>query len=315
MKLFSKFLLLSSLLGVATLPAQQSSGNGVGWTKTGAGTLTVTGNGTVTQTGTGMLIQSGSGTLIIQGNGTYTGSSNTYTGGTTIYTGTSGSAGMVVGGGFTLSSGMPYGSGHYPHLQRALQILQNAQQELVLARNNDKADFRDRAIFGVQMAIADVKLSIDNADLLTVPPVATLPSLPLGVGNPKSNLVVPPLANPKVTAPHMDAALALLATTMTELNATTNGNPATGLGVKGDYLPRAMADVTFAVENSKAAINMVNGVPPTKPNPAAITDSAASSGEDVNFVLIELGVAGVTVLIFAVVVVVMRLRKDYRKIA
>jgi hypothetical protein len=275
---------LGGLAGVATLSAQSGGGSGSNTklTKWSTGTQILPGNGTVTPTGAGTLTQTGGGTLT-----------------------------LTAGGGAV--SSIRYGTGNYPHLQKALVHLATAAQELNLARNDDKADYRDRAVVGVQMAIADVKRSIDHADQKSVPPVASLPALPEGLGNPQSNLVVPPLENPKISAPHMVAAIEELAGALRELRATTNGDPATGVGVKGDYLPRAIADVTFAIENSKAAINRVNGAPAEVQKASTPPAVAAPPEQEVNFLLIELSVGGLTVVVCALGAVGLRLRKGAGK--
>jgi hypothetical protein len=171
--------------------------------------------------------------------------------------------GGITGGGTTT----PYGTGYYPRLQTALVDLYSAQEQLGYANAADKADYLPRAILGVQTAIADVKRAADNSDGLTPPPVASLPSLPAGVGNPSSGLVIVPTATPKVPSPFMDSAIASLNDAQSQLKAATPGG-------KGDYLPRAIVDVAFAIDNANAAVNAANGLRPSQPNVAPSPDPA-----------------------------------------
>ena len=165
-------------------------------------------------------------------------------------------------GNFTSSASIPpqYRSGKYIHLEAALVALLSADQELTSAFPGKKREYLPRSILGVQQAIADVKLAMDTAAGRPTPAPPTLPSLPAGVGNASSGMVVMPTTTPKIPSPAMEAALLALATARDELARASPSD-------KGIFLPRAMADVTFAMDNANAAINLVNDLPAVVPTP------------------------------------------------
>ncbi len=165
----------------------------------------------------------------------------------------------------------PYNTGRNPRLHDALAALFEAQQDLDTANPGIKKDYLPRSILGVQQAIADVEMAMDTADGRPTPVPSALPSLPAGVGNPASGLIIVPATTPKISSPNMEAALLALATAQDELTRATPGN-------KGIFLPRAMADVTFAMDNANAAINLVNGLPAVAPAPALAPASVAAPG-------------------------------------
>jgi len=154
-----------------------------------------------------------------------------------------------------------YNNGEYPRLHDALAALFAAQQDLDNASAGVKKEYLPRSILGVQQAIADVELAMDTVDGRPTPAPSALFSLPAGVGNAASGLIIMPTTTPKIPSPNMEAALLALATARDELARATPGN-------KGIFLPRAMADVTFATDNANAAINLVNGLPAVTPTPA-----------------------------------------------
>jgi hypothetical protein len=190
---------------------------------------------------------------------------------------------------FTGSAGGGVGSGLHPNLQNAYVALIDAQDELRTAQPDRKGDYLPRAMTGVQMALADVLLAIDNADGRPMPPASSLRKLPPGVGNAASGLTVVPLTNPKIASPHMDNAAAALNKALRYLKATTPGN-------KGIYLSRAEADVQFAIDNAYAAVNLANGFPPSQSKSAM---NPAQGNSAMSFSANEL--IGLAVLVIAAV--------------
>ena len=153
-----------------------------------------------------------------------------------------------------------YRTGKYIHLEAALVALLNAQRELNVANGVDKAEYLPRALLGTQLAIDDVKRGMDTAAGRPTPAVSALPSLPTGVGNASSGLTIVPTATPTIPSPHMDAAIAGLTTAQNELKLASPSN-------KGIFLPRAVADVAFTIDNANAAINLTNSLPAAQPKP------------------------------------------------
>ena len=166
-------------------------------------------------------------------------------------------------GSFSLAQSPVYGSGGSSNLDLALQALYSAQQLLASAKvGGRQGDYARRTATGLQMAIADVKLAYDTADGRPTPPDSALPHLPEGVGNTSSVLQVVPTRTLVASTPDMDGTVAALNHAMDALNHATWGN-------KGVFLPRAMADVRFALDNAIAAINVANGQPASLSKPGA----------------------------------------------
>jgi len=190
---------------------------------------------------------------------------------------------------------VPYGSGAAPNLQEALIDLNAALERLGNANPAAKAEYLPRAMAGVKQAIADVKLAIDNVDGRPTPIASTLPALPSGVGNPISGLVVVPTTKPTMASPNMDAAMASLTKAQAELNRADGSN-------KGIFLPRAKADLVFAMDNANAAINLANGLPASQPKAAAspVPAAAMSSG---SFSAAEIGGTLVVVVVLVALIV------------
>ena len=175
-------------------------------------------------------------------------------------------SGMTFGSGSLTYIGgtgtVPYGSGKHPNLQSALVDLSDAFDNLNRAHSADKGDYLLRAMMAVQMAIADVKYTLDDDDGVPPPPESSLPSLPPGVGNPSSGLKVVLKNNLRFTSPDMDKALADLTKVQGEFNIAVHWTPPV-------FMARAVADVNFAVDNVNAAVNVANGYPATQPNAGA----------------------------------------------
>jgi len=181
------------------------------------------------------------------------------------------SGNLTVSGGFSPPGIIaPYGSGNYPHLQAALLYLLQAQEAFNEAEQGVKAQYLPRAKTGVITAISDVQWAIDHSDGKTTPTGAALSELPSGVGRADSTEMVVATINVKIASPNMEAANNFLENARNELNLAA-AQPA------GVFMGRALADIQFTLDNSNAAINLVNSNPATQPKPPGMAHASTST--------------------------------------
>jgi hypothetical protein len=180
--------------------------------------------------------------------------------------------GQTGSGSLFITSGpsVVYGNGAAPHLQSTLIHLNAALNQLGSMTPLDNQGYFQRTTLGVDQAIADVKLAIDTAEGRTPSAAMTWPSLPMGLGNASSGLIVAASAHPAALSPQMESVILNLKDAMNELGVTDPSN-------KGIFLPRAVADVTFALDNANASMNVAAGAPAVMQPTVGITATVASA--------------------------------------